>query len=108
MVDSGASESVANSEKLAGIEVIETSATGTEYSSAGSGGAAITNVCGKRIEVVHENGTMSFMKIQMCEGLNPRKFLASVSRMNQAGHRVVFDDVESGSYIEKMATGVKT
>ena len=28
--------------------------------------------------------------------------------MNQAGHRVVFDDVESGSYIENNATGIKT
>jgi hypothetical protein len=108
MVDSGASETVASTEKFKGIDLVETTITGTEYSAAGSGGKAITNMGEKRLEVMDENGTMSFMKVQMCDGLNPKKFLASVSRMNQAGHRVVFDDVESGSYIENKVTGVKT
>eukprot|EP00974_Lingulodinium_polyedra_P113959 11033073-Lingulodinium_polyedra.AAC.1 len=55
-----------------------------------------------------ENGTMSYMRVQMCDNLNPKKFLASVSRINQAGHRVVFDDPQSGSYIENKVTGMKT
>ena len=55
-----------------------------------------------------EKGTMSFMRVQMCDNLNPKKFLASVSRMNQAGHRVVFDNPENGSYLENKTTGVKT
>ena len=108
MVDSGASETVANSAKFAGFDTAETSATGTEYSSAGNGGPSITNVGEKRIEVMDANGTMSFMKVQMCDNLNPKKFLASVSRMNQAGHRVVFDDPENGSFIENKATGTRT
>ena len=42
----------------------------------------------------------------MCEGLCDTKFLASVSRITQAGHKVVFDN-ESGSYIEDKAAGKK-
>ena len=44
----------------------------------------------------------------MCENLNKRKFLASVSRITKAGHRVVFDTAEEGSYIESKASGKKT
>ena len=51
---------------------------------------------------------MMLMKVQMCDGLNPKKFLASVSRMNQAGRRVVFDDPQAGSYVENKSTGSKT
>ena len=108
MVDSGASETVANSAKFAGFEAFETSATGTEYSSAGDGGPIITNAGEKRIEVMDENGTMSFMRIQMCDNLNSKKLLASVSRLNQAGHRVAFDDPLNGSYIENKMIGVRT
>ena len=55
-----------------------------------------------------EDGTLNHMKIQMCDNLNPKKLLASVSRLIQAGHRVVFDDVQAGSYIENKTTGKKT
>ena len=108
MVDSGASETVANSAMFQGFETYETSATGTEYSSAAKGGDKITNEGEKRIEVMDENGTMKFMRVQMCDNLNPKKFLASVSRMTQAGHRVVFDSPDQGSYVEDKKTGVKT
>ena len=107
MVDSGASETVANSAKFVAFETVETSASGTEYSCAGNGGPSIMNVGEKRIEVVDESGNYSFMKVQVCDNLNPKKFLASVSRINQAGHRVVFDDPSSGSYIENKLTGAR-
>ena len=55
-----------------------------------------------------QNGTLSFMKVQMCDNLHAKQFLASVSRLNQTGHRVVFDDPASGSYIENKVTGSKT
>ena len=48
------------------------------------------------------------MKVQMCANLNEKKFSASVSRINQAGQRVVFDTPEFGSYIEKKKTFAKT
>ena len=62
----------------------------------------IKNAGEKRIEVITANGVESYMKVQMCDNLN----LASVSRLSQAGHRVVFDDPISGSYIENKSTGV--
>ena len=62
----------------------------------------------KVIEVMDDNGVMSFMKIQMCDNLDTNKFLASVSRINHAGHRVVFDDPRHGSYIENKSNGSKT
>ena len=68
----------------------------------------IKNAREKRIEVITANGVESYMKVQMCDNLNPKKFLASVSRLSQAGHRVVFDDPISGSYLENKSTGVKT
>ena len=49
-------------------------------------------------------GAIWHMKVQMCTNLNERKFLASVSRINQAGQRVVFDTPEFGSYIENKKT----
>ena len=108
MVDSGASETVANSSKFEAFPLSATTATGTEYSSAASTGPVIVNAGEKNIEVMDQNGQMNFMKVQMCENLNPKKFLASVSRITQAGHRVVFDSPEEGSYIQNKATGVKT
>ena len=44
----------------------------------------------------------------MCDNLNPERFLASVSRLSQAGHKVVFDGPTSGSYTDNKNTGVKT
>ena len=58
--------------------------------------------------MITANGVESYMKVQMCDKLNPKKFLASVSRLSQVGHRDVFDDPISGSYIENNSTGVKT
>jgi hypothetical protein len=108
MVDSGASETVANEETFDEFPTYETSVTGTEYSSASSGGPAIKNTGEKMIEVMNQNGEMNYMKVQMCSNLNPKKFLSSVSRITQAGHRVVFDEPEAGSYIENKKTGTKT
>ena len=47
------------------------------------------------------------MKVQMCEGLHGRKMLASVSRLNQAGHGLVFDTPDCGSCIECKTTGIR-
>jgi hypothetical protein len=105
MVDSGASETTANNEEFPEFETMETTASGTEYSSACSGGPIITNMGEKMIEVMDENGDMSFMKVQMCKNLNKRKLLASVSRITQAGHSVSFRDPSMGSFIKNEKTG---
>ena len=108
MVDSGASETVANDKTFEGFVVTPTSATGTQYSSASSGGPTIENMGEKVVEVMDSNGAMNFMKVQMCSNLNPKKYLASVSRINQAGHVVVFDTPDCGSFIQNKRSGVKT
>ena len=108
MTDSGASETVANSENFEGIECTATSATGTRYSAASAGGPSIINAGEKTLEVKDNNGTIKFMKVQMCDNLSKTKYLAFVSRICQAGHRVVFDEVADGSYIEDKKTGYRT
>ena len=45
------------------------------------------------------------MKFQICD---ISKSLASVSRIVEAGHRVIFDIPEAGSYIENRQTGERT
>ena len=67
MVDSGASETVACSNKFIGYDTVETTATCTEYSSAGSGGAVIKNAGEKRIEVITAKCVESYIKVQMCD-----------------------------------------
>ena len=108
MVDSGASETVAHEGAFNNIPITETTATGTQYSSACSGGPVITNAGEKVVEVMDNNAAIWHMKVQMCTNLNEKKFLASVSRINQAGQRVVFDTPEFGSYIENKKTLAKT
>ena len=61
----------------------------------------------QRIEVSTTSVVESVTKVHMCDNFNPKTFLASVSRLSQAGHRVVFDDPVIGSYTENKNTGVK-
>ena len=107
MVDSGASETVANDEEFPEFELVETTASGTEYSSACNGGPVITNMGEKVIEVMDANGDMAFMKVQMCRDLNKKKLLASVSRITQAGHMVSFRPPTMGSFIQNVKSGKK-
>ena len=98
---------LASVDKFSEYPLVKTTANGTEYSSAAEGGVAITNVGEKVIEVMDVSGCMSYMKVQMCEGLHGRKMLASVSRLNQAGHKLVFDTPDCGSYMECKTTGIR-
>ena len=109
MIDSGASETVAPFDRFPSYQMIETTASGTTYSSAAEHqGGSITNVGEKFVEVVDENGTTTWAKFQMCKGLGQDKILGSVSRLVQAGHTVVFRDPELGSYIQNNTNGYKT
>eukprot|EP00973_Karenia_brevis_P002875 390207-Karenia_brevis.AAC.1 len=70
----------------------------------GADGSEIPN-CGERtICAVTEGGSAAKMRFQVCP---VTKALGSVSRMTQAGNRVVFDSLDSieGSYIENKITG---
>ena len=103
MIDSGSSETVASSDKFQGYQLVPTSAVGTKYSSASEEAQAIVNAGEKVIEIVDSNGTANQLRIQMCDGLSSNKVLGSVSRLVQAGHRVVFQDPQYGSYIENVS-----
>ena len=107
MVDSWASETVANDEEFPDFDLVEMTASGTEYSSACNGGPVITNMGEKMIEVMDENGDMSFMIVQMCMDLNKKKLLASVSRITPAGHMVNFRPPTMGLFIQNAKSGKK-
>ena len=66
------------------------------------------NIGEKFVEVVDENGTTTWAKFQVFRGLGKDKVLGSVSRLVQAGHRVVFQSPELGSYIENVVNGYLT
>ena len=51
-----------------------------------------------------QNGKTGLLTAQVCATTKP---LYSVYQCVRAGHRVVFDDGERGSYIEHKATGSK-
>lgn len=106
MVDSGASETVASADHFSGYPLVQTTASGTTYSPAAANAAEeITNVGDKYIRVVDSNGVESMAKFQMCRGLGRDKILASVSRLIQSGHSVVFQAPEYGSYIVNNKNG---
>ena len=109
MIDSGASETVAPAECFESYDLVKTTASGTTYASAAaSDGNEIVNIGDKFVEVVDENGTTTWAKFQVCRGLGKVNVLGSVSRLVQAGHRVVFQSPELGSYIENVVNGYRT
>ena len=107
MVDSGASETVAphSCPKLASYTAEPTSVSGIKYSSASDTGEAITNMGMKRLRVRDQWGNVFDITAQSCNNLCKSKYLLSVSRLIQAGHRVVFDAPDTGSYIENRESG---
>ena len=107
MIDSGASEILANPDKFSEYPLAKTTASGTEYSSAAEAGGAMTNVGERVIEVMDVFGCMSYINVQVREGLRGRKMLASVSRLHQAAHRLVFDTPDCGSYTERKTSGTR-
>jgi hypothetical protein len=108
MIDSGASETVASEDKFPTYQLVRTTASGTTYSSAASQAEDIVNVGQKYVKVTDGKGAVSWAKFQMCRGLGKDKVLGSVSRLVEAGHRVVFQDPKYGSYIENVANGYRT
>ena len=59
------------------------------------------------LETMDESGTLRFMNVQMCRNSSIFKIFVSVSRINQAGSRVMLDTPEDGSYVEVKKTGRK-
>jgi hypothetical protein len=99
-VDSGATETVVGEEMLHSIKTTEGESfkRGVEYEVAN--GVTIPNLGEKCFVAVAEEGQRRKMRAQVCA---VNKALLSVSRMVQAGNRVVFE--QSGSYVEDLHSG---
>ena len=109
MIDSGASETVASQDKFPSYPLVETTASGTTYTSAAKKQAEdIVNIGQKYVLVVDDEGTESWAKFQMCKGLGQNRIWGSVSRLVQAGHGVVFRSPDVGSYSQNNMSGYRT
>lgn len=109
MVGSGASGTVASSDHFADYPLIQATAFSTTYTSAAANAAEeITNVGEKYLQVADYNGIESMAKFQKCRGLGRDMVLASVSRLIQIGHSVVFQAPEYGSYIVNNKNGCRS
>jgi hypothetical protein len=99
-VDSGATETVVGEDMLHSIKTTEGESfkRGVEYEVAN--GVTIPNLGEKCFVAVAEEGQRRKMRAQVC---SVNKALLSVSRMVQAGNRVVFE--QSGSYVEDLHSG---
>ena len=99
-VDSGATETVVGEDMIRGVETKAGEATrrGVQYEVAS--GELIPNLGEQNFLAYGEHGQVRAIKAQVCE---VNKALLSVSRMVQAGNKVVFSS--SGSYVEDEGTG---
>ena len=105
-MDSGASDSVAPPNMFPDIPLIQTNLSkgGLHYTAAG--GHKIRNLGMVRpVVYTHETGQRHMMTFQVAD---VHKALGAVSKIVGAGHRVIFDCEEVGSYIEDKRTGHKT
>ena len=100
-VDSGACESVIDAaEQIPGYEIKETKASRSGLVYASATGEEIPNLGEVLLPMLTKENTKRSMKMQAAEVSRP---LASVKRICEAGHVVVFD--EEGSYIFNKSTG---
>ena len=99
-VDSGATETVVGEDMLHSIKTTEGESfkRAVEYEVAN--GVTIPNLGEKCFVAVAEEGQRRKMRAQVC---SVNKALLGVSRMVQAGNRVVFE--QSGSYVEDLHSG---
>ena len=101
-VDSGATETVVREDMLHSVQTTEGDAfkRGVGYEVAS--GTTIPKPGEKCFVAAAGEGQCRKMRAQVC---SVNKALFSVSRMVQAGNRVVFE--EKGSYVEDLHSGVK-
>lgn len=98
-VDSGACDSVADPDQIP-CQVDDTQASRSGANFASATGEPILNMGEMKVPLMTREGTFRSMRITAAPVTKP---LASVKKICQAGHRVVFD--EEGSYIVNKATG---
>ena len=105
LVDSGATENVTNKNTMKGYKILKNSASESGLTYTTANGKEIPNLGEKVVVVATSDGTNKSIKFQICD---VTKCLASVSRIVEAGHRVIFDIPEAGSFIENRRTGERT
>jgi hypothetical protein len=105
LIDSGSTETVTPKASLAGHKLVATdwSEQGKGYSAAN--GTEIPNLGEKTVRGKTLDGMWCSMTFQSCDVTKP---LGSVSRICQAGSRVIFGPPNEGSYIEHVKTKRKT
>ena len=99
-VDSGACDNVIKSADVPGHEVTETTASINGVSIVSATGAPIPNEGQIELPMVTREGSMRRMTMQAAPVAKP---LASVKKICDAGHLVIFDN--EGSYIFNKYTG---
>ena len=98
-VDSGACDNVADPDQVP-CRVLETEASRSGANFASASGEPIPNMGEMVVPMLTREGSMRSMRIQAAPVTKP---LASVMKIVQAGHTVVFD--QSGSYLMNRKTG---
>ena len=101
-IDSGAGESVCPIDSFPEYETMPTDKVGNTYLAAG--GQELTNVGEKRPQF-RTNGIHTQMAFQSTTQV--KKPLAAASKITAKGNRIVLDGLDSISYIENKATGVR-
>ena len=101
-IDSGAYESVCPVDAFPAYGIFSTGKNGVKHRAAG--GQELVNV-GKKLHHFITNGIEISMTFQATTGV--KKPLAGASKRTVKGHRIVFDEANSDSYIENKATGLK-
>ena len=99
-IDSGACDNVIDPEDVPDYEVRETKASRSGEAFASATGETIPNLGELEVPFLTREQSWQNLKMQACDVSKP---LASVKKICQAGHRVVFD--EEGSYMFNKATG---
>ena len=98
-VDSGACDSVADPEQIP-CQVTDTPASMSGANFASATGEPIPNLGEMKLPLMMREGSYKSMKVTAAPVTKP---LASVKKICQAGHRVIFDD--EGSFILNKRTG---
>ena len=104
IIDSGAAESVLPRDWCPQAALVDGPMKGKKYSAAN--GSDIKNEGQRVVSMVTKEGQWRNMTFQVCNVTRP---LASVSKIVEAGHSVVFNPVDDprGSYIQNLQSGEK-
>ena len=102
-IDSGAAETVTSEEAIPEFPTMSPSGPERDTKYVLPDGGAVDNQGEKHVDVTTQEGAKCKIRMQVTQ---VRKSLMSVSKICDAGHRVVFNKV--GGYIEHEETGQRT